>query len=219
MSEAAADYRASKFLLVSTDKAVHPTSVMGATKRVCEMYAQAHGNLGNTEFLAVRFGNVLASDGSVVPVFMEQIRRGGPITVTHPEMRRYFMTIPEAVTLILQAAAMGKSGQIMVLEMGEPIKIVDLARQLLSLTGKDKENIPIQYIGFRPGEKLFEETNFNDENYLATAHSKIKIYDRKISEPEQVVTDIYFAFNVASGCNDPEHIKRILKRLVPEYSY
>ena len=174
LARASDQFGVSRFLLISTDKAVNPISVMGATKRVCEIYCQAFGRVSRTRFLSVRFGNVLASEGSVVPIFMDQIARGGPVTITHPEMQRYFMTIPEAVTLVLQATALGESGQIMVLNMGDPIKIVDLVHQLFQLVGKQEGEIPIEFIGLRPGEKLFEELCQDSEICIETSHAKIK---------------------------------------------
>jgi FlaA1/EpsC-like NDP-sugar epimerase len=207
----------SRFLLISTDKAVNPTSVMGASKRVCELYCQAYAATSRTKFLSVRFGNVLASDGSVVPIFLEQITKGGPITVTHPEMRRYFMTIPEAVTLVLQAATLGRSGQIMVLEMGEPIKIVDLVHQLVQLVGREQEAIPIRYIGMRPGEKLFEEVSCNDEVCMATSHRKIKVYHGQAVSPD-VIADIDRALETIDQQHDELVVRRVLKSFVPEYN-
>jgi len=167
-------YRVRRFVMVSTDKAVNPTSVMGTTKRIAEMYVQALAQRSRTRFVTVRFGNVMGSSGSVIPVFREQIARGGPITVTHPEMKRYFMTIPEASQLVLEAGAMGKGGEIFILDMGEPVKIVDLARCLVELSGLTLgADIAIQFTGLRPGEKLFEEIAVDEEHADKTTHPKI----------------------------------------------
>lgn len=175
LADLAHRYNVSHFVMISTDKAVNPTSVMGATKQVAEQYVHALSLESRTRFVVTRFGNVLGSEGSVVPIFQEQIRRGGPITVTHPEMTRFFMSIPEASQLVLQAAAMGKGGEIFVLEMGEPVKIVNLANDLMHLSGLSKDSIEIVFSGIRPGEKLYEELFFNDELTLKTAHSKIRV--------------------------------------------
>ncbi len=169
-------WNAEKFVMVSTDKAVNPTSIMGATKRAAELLVKDMGESGNVSFVSVRFGNVLGSRGSVIPIFREQIARGGPVTVTDPEMRRYFMTIPEAVLLVLQAGAMGDNGQVFVLDMGEPVKIVDLARQLILLSGLEPDkDIPIVFTGIRPGEKMFEDILSAEEDTSATSHDRIFI--------------------------------------------
>jgi FlaA1/EpsC-like NDP-sugar epimerase len=173
---AANHYKAERFILISTDKAVNPTSVMGITKRIAEMILQAKAKMSKTRFMAVRFGNVLGSDGSVVPLFKKQIEGGGPVTITHPEVKRYFMSVNEASQLVLQAGAIGKSGEIFILDMGEQIKITDLARELITLYGLNPdEDIKIEFIGLRPGEKLFEETLLNSEKDKATKAEKIFI--------------------------------------------
>ncbi|MDQ7781870.1 MAG: nucleoside-diphosphate sugar epimerase/dehydratase [Desulfomonilaceae bacterium] len=212
------EFGVSSFVLISTDKAVKPRSVMGASKRICELYGQAFSRMSETKFMSVRFGNVLASEGSVVPLFLDQIAKGGPVRITHPEMRRYFMTIPEAVTLVLQAAALGKSGQILVLEMGEPIRIHDMVQQLVQLVGKDPEDIPIEFIGLRPGEKLLEELYTSGEFVLETGHKKIAAYDQPVTDPDKIVAEIDGALELVDGSTDNLEVRRILKKLVPEYT-
>ncbi len=217
LARASDQFGVSRFLLISTDKAVNPISVMGATKRVCEIYCQAFGRVSRTRFLSVRFGNVLASEGSVVPIFMDQIARGGPVTITHPDMRRYFMTIPEAVALVLQATALGKSGQIMVLNMGDPIRIVDLVHQLFQLSGKQEDEIPIEFIGLRPGEKLSEEICQDSEECLATSHAKIKVFNEIDAPGSKIIAKIDNAVEMVRTGNDETEVRRILKEIVPEY--
>ncbi|MBX3154706.1 MAG: polysaccharide biosynthesis protein [Deltaproteobacteria bacterium] len=210
-------YGVQRFVFVSTDKAVNPTSVMGATKRVAEIYVQAMSQRSSTRFVTVRFGNVLGSAGSVIPIFRQQIARGGPITVTHPEMRRYFMTIPEASQLVMQAGAMGQGGEIFILDMGEAVRIVDLARDLVTLSGlRVGEDIEIEFSGVRPGEKLFEELSTDIEHADKTKHPKVFIGRIKPHEWTIVKAGIANLLETAGSSN--EAVRTALGELVPEYA-
>ncbi len=205
------------FLLVSTDKAVNPANVLGASKRLAEIVCQAVGAGAATRFVMVRFGNVLDSAGSVVPVFREQIRRGGPVTVTHPEVTRFFMTIPEACQLILQAMTLGKGGEVFALDMGEPVRIRYLAEQMILLAGKQPErDVPIVYTGLRPGEKLFEELFHAQENYRETAHPKIWLAQSRPLEPGSLESALH-QMRQASMRYDEQVLDRLLRDWVPEY--
>jgi len=211
-------YEVQRFVLVSTDKAVNPTSVMGASKRVAEIYLQALSQRSSTRFVTVRFGNVLGSAGSVIPIFRDQIAKGGPVTVTHPEMRRYFMTIPEACQLVMQAGAMGAGGEIFILDMGEPVKIVDLARDLIVLSGlRPDQDIEIRFSGVRPGEKLFEELSTDAENADRTRHPKVFTGRIKPHEWEVVVRGVEALLELADSVS-PERVRTVLGDIVPEYS-
>ncbi len=208
---------AKSYVLVSTDKAVNPTNVMGASKRLAELLCQSLQPRAATQFVMVRFGNVLGSTGSVIPRFREQIARGGPVTVTHPDIERYFMSIPEAAQLVLQAALMGQGGQIFVLDMGEPVKIAELARQMIRLSGFSEQDIRIEFTGLRPGEKLYEEVLIGDEISLPTPHPKLRIARARAPEnpglPEEVV-----AWLAQSPGAAPEAVRAQLKAWIPEYA-
>ena len=206
---------ATKFVLVSTDKAVNPANVMGASKRLAEMVCQALEG-SDTQSVVVRFGNVLGSTGSVVPRFHSQIAAGGPVTVTHPDMERYFMSIPEAAQLVLQAGMMGKGGEIYVLDMGEPVKIVELARQMIRLSGLDEDDIRIDYSGLRPGEKLYEEPLADAEKTLRTPHPKLRVAQARV--PQAGFLEALLAWLQAPGDVSPEAVRAQLRRWVPEYT-
>jgi FlaA1/EpsC-like NDP-sugar epimerase len=204
-----------RFVMISTDKAVNPTSVMGASKRVAEIYVQALSQRSRTRFVTVRFGNVLGSAGSVIPIFKEQIASGGPITVTHPDMQRYFMTIPEASQLVLQAGAMGEGGEIFILDMGEPVKIADLARDLVTLSGLEPDlDIEIQFTGVRPGEKLFEELSVDSENAGTTKHPKIFVGRFRPCAWEFLQRQLK---ELAAVADRPKDVRRKFHDIVPEY--
>jgi FlaA1/EpsC-like NDP-sugar epimerase len=216
LARAARDHGVEKFVLVSTDKAVNPTNVMGATKRLSEQVCQALQRPGGTRFVVVRFGNVLGSTGSVIPKFREQIARGGPLTVTHPEITRYFMSIPEAAQLVLQAGLMGDGGEIFVLEMGEPVRIVDLARNMIRLSGFSEADIGIRFTGLRPGEKLYEELLSDRESTLPTPHPKLRIAKAGEAPSESWLAEIETWLLQPRSASDDE-VKRELGRRVPEY--
>src|SRR5210317_790980 len=203
--------------MISTDKAVNPTSIMGSSKRIAEMYIQNLNRTSSTDFVTVRFGNVLGSDGSVVPIFKKQIEAGGPVTVTHKDMTRYFMTIPEASQLVLQAATLGSGGEIFLLDMGEPVKIVDLARELITLSGyRPGEDIEIEFTGLRPGEKLFEELSIEGEDMLPTNHPKIAIWKTITKDRQTLRSGIEQTLEVAQS-QDRSRIVNAIKELIPEF--
>ena len=224
MADAAVSYGVEKFVMISTDKAVNPTNIMGCSKRLAEIYVQSlslaieRGEVkGETRFITTRFGNVLGSNGSVIPRFREQIAQGGPVTVTHPDIIRYFMTIPEACRLVLEAGTMGKGGEIFIFDMGEPVKIADLAKRMIELSGLQVDkDIEIKYTGLRPGEKLYEELLNNKENTKETPHEKIRVaavreYDYKdVVEHIRVLTELSLRVQILS-------MVREMKSFVPEF--
>jgi FlaA1/EpsC-like NDP-sugar epimerase/lipopolysaccharide/colanic/teichoic acid biosynthesis glycosyltransferase len=220
VADLAAEFGVESFVLISTDKAVNPTSVMGATKRLAEVYLQAlQRRVGSsTRFMTVRFGNVLGSSGSVFHTFKRQIAAGGPVTVTHPDMTRYFMTVQEAAGLVLQSATLGHGGDIFMLDMGDPIRIVDIARQLIDLSGFEPDtDIEIKFTGLRPGEKLYEETNYDAEHRVPTRHAKIFRIDTQPAE-SGAVADLFERFESRLLGNDTDGIKKEFQRIIPEYT-
>ena len=218
VAEAAASQGVESFVMISTDKAVRPASVLGVTKRIAELTIRALQKTQGTKFIAVRFGNVLGSSGSVVPIFTSQVAAGGPVTVTHPEMRRYFMTASEACQLVLQSLALGNGGEIFVLDMGQPVKIVDLARSLILSSGFEPDrDIKIEFIGVRPGEKLFEELSLDSEHLVPTSHSRIgslacaeKVEARRVNASLQELEK-------SVSARDHHRMIRLLKEMVPDY--
>ncbi len=217
----ASQYGCERFIFISSDKAINPTSAMGASKRLAECYLQAlQGDPNNkTVFMAVRFGNVLGSSGSVVPIFKKQIREGGPVTVTHPDVTRYFMSIPEAVGLVLQTSTLGEGGDIFVLDMGQPIKVVDVARQLIELSGFEPDlDIEIKFVGLRPGEKLFEELQHKGEQYLATRHPRVKRFVAPAPGDVACLDEEFGRLKSNLETLDRNQLKQLLQKLVPEYS-
>lgn len=216
MARSAARHGVKRFVLISTDKAVNPTNIMGASKRLCEMVVQMMNRRSETEFVAVRFGNVLGSNGSVVPLFEQQIAHGGPVTVTHPEITRFFMTIPEAVSLVLQAGYYARGGEIFVLDMGQPVKIDDMARQLIRLSGYEPDvDIPIIYTGLRPGEKLYEELLMDEEGLRETANQLIHI-GQPINMDDEAFCRQLAVLEQACQSNSPD-IRQYVADMVPTY--
>jgi FlaA1/EpsC-like NDP-sugar epimerase len=217
MARCAHAYGVRKFVMISTDKAVSPTNIMGVSKRIAEIICQGIGSASNTQFVTVRFGNVLNSVGSVIPLFKRQIEEGGPVTVTHPDMYRYFMTIPEAVQLIMQAGAMGKGGELFLLDMGKPVKIADLARDMITLSGLEPDkDIKIVYIGLRLGEKLYEELLTAGEKIKSTLHEKIKVADTESIDWPSLLIKIEMLLESLRNGFSRDVVQRI-KEIVPEF--
>jgi FlaA1/EpsC-like NDP-sugar epimerase len=214
VADLAVKYGSKKFVMVSTDKAVNPTNVMGCSKRICEIYVQALNKVSKTQFVTTRFGNVLGSNGSVIPLFQEQIKNGGPVTVTHPNIIRYFMLIPEACKLVLEAGTKGKGGEIFVFDMGKPVKIADLAQRMIKLSGA--KHVRIQYTGLRAGEKLYEEMLNEKENTKPSFHEKIRIAQVREYDYKDVSKDIDELIALSGQFDDLATVKK-MKQIVPEY--
>lgn len=215
--QAADEFGVNKFVMISTDKAVNPTNIMGASKRLCEMIIQSVDTVSQTDFVAVRFGNVLGSNGSVIPLFRKQIEEGGPVTVTHKDVIRYFMTIPEAVSLVIQAGAMAEGGEIFILDMGKPVKILDLAIDLITLSGFEPyTDIPIEITGLRPGEKLYEELFLDEENITATKHDKIYVAKPTFTDYQLLLKLLEEAKRIIKEGTD-EDVKNYIQSIVPNY--
>ncbi len=209
------EFEVKKFVMVSTDKAVNPTNVMGASKRIAEIYAQSNV-FSKTKFITTRFGNVLGSNGSVIPLFKKQIEQGGPITITDKRVTRFFMTIPEACQLVLEACTMGNGGEIFVFDMGESVKIIDLARKMIKLSGLvEGKDIEIKVTGLRPGEKLYEELLAKDENTIATHHPKILI--AKVRESDNLIKNKIEELISLYNLQNNQNIVKLMKEIVPEY--
>jgi FlaA1/EpsC-like NDP-sugar epimerase len=217
ITDLAVKYKVEKFIMISTDKAVKPTSVMGAAKRIAEMYTQAMNSKNGTLFITTRFGNVLGSNGSVIPLFRDQISKGGPITVTHPEITRYFMTIPEACQLVLEAGAMGNGGEIFIFDMGKSIKIVDLAKKMIMLSGlRLGSDIQIKFTGLRPGEKLYEELLNDEENTLPTHHPQIMIAREHKIDLDSISGKVKDLISYSDSMDGFAIVKK-MKQIVPEF--
>nr|HQG72998.1 polysaccharide biosynthesis protein [Tenuifilum sp.] len=217
VADIAVKFHVEKFVMISTDKAVNPTNVMGASKRIAEIYTQTLNYTSQTKFITTRFGNVLGSNGSVIPRFKKQIENGGPITITHPDIIRYFMTIPEACQLVLEAGAMGQGGEIFIFDMGKPVKILDLAKKMIKLSGLTYgKDIQISFTGLRPGEKLYEELLNNKENTIPTYHPKIMIAKVNEYKQEEVMPKIMELLNTLPSHNN-FRIVSIMKDIVPEF--
>ena len=216
VAEAAHKYESERFILISTDKAVNPTNIMGASKRICEMIICNYASFSETKFACVRFGNVIGSNGSVIPLFVKQIMRGGPVKVTHKDIIRYFMTIPEAVILVLQAGYYARGGEIFVLDMGEPVKIDELARKMIKLAGYEPDvDIPVVYTGLRPGEKLYEELILSDEGLEKTSNDRI--YKGQLEKINKTVFEEKLAALELACGNSESDIRLLVKNIVPNY--